>query len=223
MTCGAQAKRISSAPQASADVGNLLVDLRFRKLVAAADWRKLAPAVRRRFTQRLAAGNTIVYCGEIVETQLSRAGWWLAQAARLIGGPLPIAADAHAAAVVTVTEDAGRQVSTRLVARRNGSAQVVRACKRFAGPTGLEHYVGYGLGVALTVHVEAGALVFRGERYFLKVLGLRIRLPRWLTPGRLSVAHHALGERLFGYTLDLTHARLGTLVHQHAVFRETEQ
>jgi len=203
---------------------NLLSDLRFRTLVRAADWSALPPAIRRRFTQRLAGGNTIVYSGEVVETRLSRAGWWLAQALRLIGGPLPLSTDARVPGVVTVTEDVARggQIWTRLYARRAGFSQVIHSSKRFAGPSGLEECVGHGIGVALTVHVRDGALVFRSDSYFLRLLGLRLRLPRWLTPGTLSVTHAELAEGEFAYTLELTHPRLGTLVHQFACFRETQ-
>ena len=140
---------------ASQERDNLLSDLRFRRLISDADWERLPPNVRRRFTQRLAGGNTIVYTGEVIETRLSRAGWWLAQAARLIGAPLPLSAEARVPSVVTVTEDMskGGQVWTRLYARRSGFPQVIHSAKRFAGSTGLEEYVGYGIGMALTVHV----------------------------------------------------------------------
>jgi len=204
---------------------NLLSDLRFRTLIGDADWAALPPSIRHRFTQRLAGGNTIVYSGEVVETRLSRAGWWLAQALRVIGAPLPLCTDARVPSVVTVTEDMaqGGQVWTRLYARRAGFPQIIHSAKRFAGRTGLEEYVGYGIGVALTVHVGDGALVFRGDSYFVQVLGLRLRLPRWLTPGRLCVTHAERSAGEFCYTLELTHPRLGTLVHQVAWFRETEQ
>jgi len=213
------------APQRRRAQSNLLSDLRFRTLIGDADWAALPPSIRRRFTQRLAGGNTIVYSGEVVETRLSRAGWWLAQALRLIGAPLPLCTDARVPSVVTVTEDMaqGGQVWTRLYARRAGFPQIIHSAKRFAGPTGLEEYVGYGIGVALTVHVSDLALVFHGDSYFVQVLGLRLRLPRWLTPGRLCVTHAELSAGEFRYTLELTHARLGTLVHQVAWFRETEQ
>jgi hypothetical protein len=185
----------------------------------------LPPSVRRRFTQRLAGGNTTIYAGEVIENRLSRAGWCLAQACRLIGGPLPTATDARVASVVAVTEDArrGGQIWTRLYARRNGFPQIIHSAKRFAGPTGLEEYIGYGIGIALTVHVCAGALVFRSAHYFVQVLRFRIRLPRWLSPGTLSVTHTDLADGEFRYTLDLHHSRLGMLIHQVACFRETEQ
>jgi hypothetical protein len=213
------------APQRRRAQSNLLSDLRFRTLIRDADWAALSPSIRRRFTQRLAGGNTIVYSGEVVETQLSRAGWWLAQLLRVIGAPLPLSTDARVPSVVTVTEDMakGGQVWTRLYARRSGFPQIIHSAKRFAGPTGLEEYVGYGIGVALTVHVDNGALVFRSAGYFLQVLGLRVRLPRWLTPGKLSVTHAELSEGEFSYTLELMHPRLGLLVHQLARFRETTQ
>src|SRR5262249_61530374 len=67
-----------------------LGDLRFRALMTQEDWASLPLAIRRRFSKCVAGGQTIVYAGEILETRMSRAGWWLAQAARLIGGPLPL-------------------------------------------------------------------------------------------------------------------------------------
>lgn len=207
------------------DAGNLLSDLRFRTLISDAEWRKLPLPIRRRFTQRLAGGNTIIYAGEVIENRLSRAGWCLAQLARLIGGPLPTGTEARVASVVAVTEDmsGGGQVWTRLYARRNGFPQIIHSAKRFAGATGLEEHIGCGIGIALTVHVVAGALEFRSAHYFVQVLGIRIRLPRWLAPGTLSVTHADLAEGEFRYTLHLDHPRLGTLIHQVAVFRETEQ
>src|SRR5262249_56510634 len=67
-----------------------LGDLRFRALMTEAEWFSLPLAIRRRFSRRLAGGQTIVYAGEIVESWMSRAGWLLAQVARLIGGPFPL-------------------------------------------------------------------------------------------------------------------------------------
>ncbi len=200
-----------------------LGDLRFRALLGEAAWAALPLPIRRRFSKRLADGNTAVFTGEVIETQMSRAGRWLAQAARLIGGPLPLSCDAHVPSVVTVTEDIATkgQHWTRLYARRRGFPQVVHSSKRFAGPTGLEEYVGCGVGMALTVHVEEGALIFRAAHYFFQVGRLRLRLPAWATPGTLAVTHAELGDGRFLFKLDITHPRLGRLICQTAAFRET--
>jgi len=199
-----------------------LGDLRFRALLSAPDWDALPPAVRRRFSRRLAGGMTAVYVGRVTETRMSRAGWCLAQAARLIGAPLPLARDRDLPAVVAVTEDrrGGGQNWTRLYARHAGFPQIIHSAKRFAGPTGLEEYVGYGIGMALTVHVVTGALVFRSAGYFVQPFGRRLAWPAWLGPGTLTVTHGELGDGAFSFTLDLVHPRAGGLIRQTATFRE---
>lgn len=199
-----------------------LGDTRFRALLRKQDWNALPAPVRRRFSKRLAGGDSVVYAGEVTETWVTTAGWLLAQAARLIGGPLPLFREVDVPAVVTVTEDArtGGQIWTRMYARRSGFPQVIHSAKRFAGATGLEEYVGCGVGMALTVHVEDGVLLFRSAGYFVQIAGRRLRLPRWLTPGALTVTHRELGEGWFLFGLDIVHPRLGHLIHQSAMFRE---
>lgn len=198
-----------------------LVDLRFRALLPAEAWAALPLAVRRRFSKRLTGGATVTYCGAVTAVTANAAGRLLAQAARLIGGPLPLVFE-PGDGVVTVTEDhVGQgQVWTRLYARRRGFPQVIHSAKRFAGLTGLEEYVGAGVGMALTVAVEDQALVFRSAFYFITVLGLRLRLPRWAEPGRLTIAHRDLGDSAFAFTLALDHPWLGRLVGQDAIFRD---
>jgi Domain of unknown function (DUF4166) len=201
-----------------------LGDLRFRALMREADWLALPLSIRRRFSKRLAGGATVVYVGETLTNDMSRAGWLLAQAARLIGGPLPLVREPHAPSVVTVTEDVATrgQHWTRLYARRRGFPQVVHSSKRFAGPTGLEEYVGYGVGMALTIHVEESALIFRAAHYFVQFGRWRMRLPHWASPGDLAVTHAELGDGRFLFKLDVVHPRLGRLICQTAAFQEAQ-
>ena len=205
-----------------------LLDLRFRALLPERDWASLPPAVRRRFGKRLARGESAVYVGTVVVARISPLGWLAAQVARLIGGPLPLEAEPGRASVVTVTEDpdGGGQVWTRLYARACGFPQVIHSAKRFTGPTGLEEHVGAGVGMTLTVAVVDGALAFRSERYFVRCLGRRVRLPDWLTPGALTVTHADAGAGAlpgaFRFTLDISHPWFGPLIRQEAVFRDAE-
>jgi Domain of unknown function (DUF4166) len=215
----------------------LLDDHRFRALLPDDDWGRLPLAVWRRFSKRLAGGKTVVYVGEIEESSHSRAGWWLAQLTRLIGGPLPTGSDTGVPIIVTVTEDAasGGQVWTRICARAKGFPQVIHSAKRFAGPTGLEEYIGFGISMALRLSVRHEALFFHSAGYFLSLgsqrlglqsLGLqslgtlRLPLPEWLTPGRLTVSHADLGGGTFRFSLELVHPRHGQLIRQSAIFRE---
>ncbi len=203
--------------------GDALHDLRFRALMSNDEWMSLPPPIRRRFSKRLADGCTVVYAGEILETRMSHAGRALAQFARLIGAPLPTSTDAHVPMVVTVTEDmaAGGQIWTRLCTRRDGFPQIINSSKRFAGPTGIEEYLGHGISMALTIHAVDGALVFRSAGYFFHLFGHRLRLPGFLSPGAMTVSHRELGEGRFEFTLDIVHPRFGVLIRQSAAFRET--
>jgi hypothetical protein len=200
-----------------------LGDTRFRALLGDSDWTALSPAVRRRFSRRLAEGRTAIYVGEVLEAWTSRAGWLMVQALRLIGGPLPTSRDAKVPSVVTVTEDlaSGGQVWTRLYVRRRGFPQVIHSSKRFAGPTGLEEHVGCGVGMTLIVRVEDRALVFRSCRYFVDLGRWRLNLPQWATPGALTVRHIEADGGRFVFAMEIVHPQLGVLVRQSAIFQET--
>lgn len=208
------------APPASDDS---LGDLRFRALLSDEAWYSLPPQVRRRFSKRLAGGRTVVYTGEVLAIRMNRAGWCLAQLVRLIGGPLPIACEANMPSVVTVTEDmaTGGQIWTRLYARRHGFPQVIHSSKRFAGPTGIEEYLGRGFGMALCISAHNGMLVFRSDHYFLQIFGRRLRLPRWLSPGEMTVTHAERSDGRFEFALEVKHARFGVMIRQSAAFRES--
>ena len=197
-------------------------DTRFRALMRAEHWESLPPAIRRRFSKRLANGATVLYAGEVLETTMSRMGWLWSQVLRLIGGPLPLTRNRHVPAVVVVTEDhASRgQIWTRLYGQPGRFAQVVQSMKRFAGPTGLEEYVGYGVGMTLTVEAREGALIFRSQDYFIELFGARWRLPAWLAPGDTVVTHAELPDGRFSFTLQVIHPRLGHLIRQMGMVRE---
>ena len=211
-------RRSRRPPQPSPTLG----DLRFRTLVGEAGWAALPHAVRVRFAGSVTGGRSIVYGGEIVECRMSRAGWLLAQLVRLVGAPLPLSRDLFVPAVVTVSEDGegGGQFWTRIYGRRRGFPQVIHSSKRFCGPTGLEEYIGRGLGIALQVRVADEALHFLSEHYFVKVRGRRLRLPRWLSPGALTVSHVDCNHGWFAFRLVLRHPLLGEMISQTAMFRE---
>ena len=200
----------------------LLGDTRFAALLSAEEWNALSSEVRHRFSKRVANERSVVYAGEIVEARFSLCGWLLAQAARIIGAPLPLYADTNVPAVVTVTEDCRvrGQVWTRLYGRRRGFPQIIHSSKRFQGRTGLEEYLGYGVGMSLAVHVEDRAIVFRSVDYFIDVLGHRWTLPAFLKPGDLTIKHAENGTSCFAFTLVLEHRWLGPFIRQRAIFRE---
>lgn len=216
-----QAAPATRAPAAAGPLG----DLRFRALLGPAQWAALAPAIRGRFSKRLADSRTALYAGEISETRMTRIGWLLAQAARLVGGPLPLDRHAGQPATVAVTEDraSGGQFWTRIYGRRRGFPQVIHSSKRFRGPTGLEEYLGHGVGMALTLRADGDALHFESDHYFLQLGPLRLRLPAWLSPGATTVSHIDHGGGRFTFRLEVRHRLLGVLILQTGLFQDIER
>lgn len=199
-----------------------LYDTRFRRLVGEVDWASLPDAVRRRFSKRLSQAQVALYAGEVEEIRFSRVGWLLAQLCRVIGAPLPLHRDRGVAATVSVSEDgaSGGQCWTQIYTRTRGFPQAIHSAKRFAGPTGLEEYLGRGLGMALRVAVVDGGLEFRSDHYFVALGTWHLRLPHWMGPGRTIVRHIDRGQGAFEFSLSLRHPLLGVLVHQVGGFRD---
>lgn len=197
-------------------------DIRFRTLVGEAAWAQLPDAVRCRFSRHLAPNETIVYRGEVLRTRLSRAGRVLAFLARAIGAPLPLSDGATGPALVVVTEDEhlGGQCWLRIYSRPGRFPQAIHSAKRFRGATGLEEYVGRGIGMALRVTVEDGALIFRSAGYFLALGAWRLPIPQLFHPGSMTIAHRDLGDGAFAFTLEVKHRLAGQLVEQIAHFRD---
>lgn len=191
-------------------------------MLGPADSAALAPAIRRHFSKRLAEGGTAVYAGEITDMRMTRIGWLLAQAARAVGAPLPLDRGTGLPATVTVTEDPlnGGQFWTRIYGRGRGFPQVIHSSKRFRGPTGLEEYLGRGVGMALLLRAEGEALHFVSDHYFLTLGGLRLRLPGWLSPGETTVSHIDRGGGSFTFQLELRHPLLGLMIRQCGQFRD---
>ncbi|MDB5703055.1 MAG: hypothetical protein JWN66_171 [Sphingomonas bacterium] len=214
--------RQAALPRHAPRAGVTIIDPRFRQLLGEAGWVSLPPAVRARFGRKALATQTISYVGEVVECRMSRLGRVLAQLCRLVGAPLPLSTDTGVAAAVCVTEDAsgGGQFWTRQYCRRAGFPQVIHSSKRFAGPTGLEEYLGMGFGIALKLRVEAEALYFDSDHYFWRAGPVRLRLPRWLAPGDLSIGHIDCDHGWFAFTLALEHPWFGAMIQQCCLFTE---
>jgi hypothetical protein len=198
-------------------------DLRFRNLLGRRAWARLPAAIRRRFGKRLRGGQSVTYQGVVTAMEMNKAGWCLAQAARVIGAPFPFdRGSLHQPAVVVVTEDSASegQFWVRQYGRAQGFPQVVHSSKRFAGGTGLEEYIGYGVGMALQVEATDNALLFKSDHFFLQIAGLRLRFPRIFSPGKVVVGHHDLGDGCFRFSLAVTHSLFGNMLRQDAVFHD---
>lgn len=208
-----------------ADPGHV-IDNRFRKLLGKEAWLRLPSAIRRRFGKRLRFGTSVTYQGQVVAMKMNIAGRLVAQLARCAGGPLPYDREnAGQSAVVVVTEDpqTGGQFWVRQYGRAKGFPQVVHSSKRFSGPTGLEEYVGYGIGMALCVEATDDTLYSKSARYFLQLNGWKVHLAKWMSPGDLVIGHHDLGDGKFLFSLRLSHALFGAMISQDCIFQDAKE
>jgi hypothetical protein len=199
-----------------------LDDARFRALLGRDAWNRLPATVRARFAKCFVPGLSVTYAGTIAACRMTLPGRVLAQLCRFIGAPLPLGCDTGLAAIVSVTEDleSGGQVWTRMYARRRGFPQVIHSAKRFAGPTGLEEYLGCGFGIALKVDATDEGIRFTSDHYFMALGQRHLRLPFWLEPGALQIDHTDMGHGCFAFTLSLRHRLLGELIHQLGHFHD---
>ena len=200
-------------------------DHRFRRILGEDAWLRLPEAVRARFDKRLKGGVSVVYQGEVISMQMNLVGRIIAHVARLVGGPLPYdLSSVNQPSIVTVTEDCAEdgQFWIRQYGRASGFPQVIHSSKRFAGPTGVEEFIGAGIGIALCVNASDSALIFKSDQYFLQLGRRKIRLPKWVRPGALEIAHSDLGDGQFIFSLKLKSRLFGDLIHQDALFRDME-
>lgn len=214
-----------TGPSRAASLRSCVEDNRFRDLLGDAAWTRLPRAIRQRFGKRVSRGASVAYQGKVTDMRMNCAGRLLAFLARAMGAPLPYdLSSVGRAAVVVVTEDSATngQFWIRQYGKAKGFPQTVCSSKRFAGPTGLEEYIGYGIGMALRLEATPRALFFLSAGYFIKLGSLRLALPRLLSPGQLVVGHEESGDGAFRFSLRLEHPVFGLMIAQSALFRDAE-
>lgn len=222
MTAARTVQRKSAEPDVRTLRRAHVEDMRFRTLLTPQQWELLPDAVRKRFSKRVSDGVTIVYKGRVTQIAYSRTGYVLAHILRIIGAPLPLPVEPGMETVVTVTEDraSGGQFWTRMFSRGSHFPQIIHSVKRFAGKTGLEEALPFGIVMALQLSVEDGSLCFRSSHYAWVVAGARVTVPAFLTPGALLVTHSEVDAETFRFTMTVRHPVLGVLLHQEAIYAE---
>ena len=76
--------------------------------------------------------------------------------------------------------------------------------------------------MTLDIREVSRELHFITERYFAEWRGIRLELPRWLSPGRLTVVHRDEDDGWFRFTMTLKHPLFGILLHQDGLFYDPE-
>ena len=160
----------------------------------------------------------------MMKLECSRVGRCFAALSRIVGAPLTAMRAEAVPAVVRVSNDGrGGVIWERRFQATGCDAAVVRSTKEL-GPDGLlfERTDG-GLGMALAVFEQDGALVFESRRYELVLGHRRLVVPAFLTPGVCRVTHTDLGAGRFRFTLTMEHRLWGRTFHQTGDFVDTPE
>jgi hypothetical protein len=182
-------------------------------LVGATAWARLPAAVQRRF----AAGHAEAIYRGLMDLRCSRLGRVLAWLVKPLRSPLAAANVRGLPTTVRV-----RAVGAGVVWERcfeDGVGHVV-STKELDRHGRLQERTRGGLGMALAVFEQDGALVFESQRYFLDLGPWRVAMPSLLSPGTCRVEHRDLGQGLFRFTLSMRHPLWGETFHQTGVFAD---
>ena len=194
----------------------------FARLLGAAAWSRLAPAVRRRFAATPAVDRPIHYHGLMHEVRSSPAGWALARLCRIVGAPFALHDGTDVPVTITLrSRDAGAAIAWERTYRyADHAATVVRSEKRLGADGALIEQVGGGFAMRLDLREADGALHFHSRGYCWRIGRWVVPVPGWLSPGVAHVIHQDLGGGRFRFAMTIRHALFGTLFSQDGVFHE---
>jgi len=194
-------------------------DVDFARLVGADGWWRLAPEIRRRFTEQPQADRPIRFVGVMEQVRCSWLGFLLAQFCRLLGTPFAPFRGRDVPMTITLRHVDEHAVAWDREYRYPDRAPItVTSTKRVGDDGGLQECVGFGFGMRLAVFEANRALHFLSLRYFWRVGARVLQLPRLLTPGTAHIVHTDLGQGNFRFTMTIHHDLFGTLFEQDGVF-----
>lgn len=184
---------------------------------------RLPARVRARFSRHGPGHAPIVYRGLMHNVASTWLGYVVALATRIAGNPVVTGTGRNVPCTVTLTPDAllGGTIWHRCYrfARRIETAATTKRRGRDGGP--VESFSGH-FGMTLDIREVAGQLHFITDRYFVEWRSLRICLPGFASPGRLTVIHADEEDGWFRFTMTLQHRLFGVLLHQDGLFYDPE-
>lgn len=193
------------------------------KRVLGAEWKTLHPDIQRRFDKNPAPGKPLCYSGVLSELSCSWAGRVLGYLTLpFIKGALMPYCDADFPVdieVYSLPDDPA--IFKQRIYRLHGRKPIqFTSFMRMSERGEVLEYVGMGLGMKLLLSVEGGNLFFTSDGYFWQVLGWRIPIPGWLSPGKTFLWHRNDSPEQFNIRIEIRHPWFGRTFTQVGVFHE---
>jgi len=196
-----------------------------RTVVGANAWNQLPAAVRERFTD---TPETVTYAGSYELVRASLPGKLFGWLGILFGMPVTPRGGNHVEARVRVYPLGAGVVWDREYLWPDGARHVVRSTKVVGADAQLVERLPARLCMPLHTYVENGVLHFVSLGYYFDLgfgapgLGLKLWLPRFLTPGVTHVEHIDLDHGWFRFTMTVTHPLFGEMFFQTGRFCAAE-
>ena len=188
-----------------------------RRAIGESGWWRLPAAIRERFADDVAGAE---YVGSFDIVRASTAGRLLALLCRIIGTPIaPYTGHDVPASVRVFSDGRGGMVWERTYRFSPRRTCVVSSTKLADQDGQLVETLPAGLRMQLAVYELRGTLNFVSRGYFFRRLGLAIRVPDFLPPGRTHVVHQDEGNGWFRFTMTVTHRWLGEVYFQTGRFK----
>ena len=111
-----------------------------------------------------------------------------------------------------------RQYWRRTITYPDGKTVCFNSYWVAAGGNQLIEFVNPVLGLQMAVHVQGGALHYRGLRFVVKLGPLLLPIPEWLVLGHTSIEEMAVDDTHFTMDFRLTHPLLGQVFRYSGVF-----
>jgi hypothetical protein len=183
-------------------------------------WRDLPEAVRERFADDAGA---LDFAGSFDVVQASVVGRCFAWLGTLVGTPVAPRAGSNVEARVLVRPNDTGSEWIREYRWEDGRIDRVHSTKVVLNDGCLVEKLPARLCMPLDTYVEDAVLHFVSLGYYFELcFGLKLWLPRLLTPGVTHVEHIDLGHGWFRFTMTVTHPWLGETFFQTGRFCATE-
>jgi hypothetical protein len=191
-----------------------------RKVLGPAAWSRLPEAVRERFAD---AGDATTYAGSFEVVRASWLGLAFASLGILFGMPVAPRTGMNVASRVRVRPAVRGVAWDREYLWADGIRHLVRSSKEVDAGGQLIERLPARMCMPLHTYVEGAVLHFVSLGYYFELgLGLKLWLPRLLSPGVTHVEHVDLNHGWFRFTMTVTHPLFGEMFFQTGRFCATE-
>lgn len=194
----------------------------FKKILGE-EWKNLHPDIQARFERNPALTKPLYYTGHLSQLTSSKFGKILGYLSLpfLKGALIPF-------------DDFDFPVDIKVYSRPNDPSIYKQRIYRLHDRKSIQftshmresdrgevlEYVGMGLGMKLILYVKDGDLYFTSDGYFWLILGWRIPLPDFLTPGKVFLSHCNDNPSQFNIRIEIKHGVFGVSFTQIGVFHE---